>query len=140
MPSQSYCLSKVTHYTTVDECLPCAHWVKVFDISGALKSFLVVCSLQDTHHVYTISLSHTHIHMHTNSSLQARRISHGLPRARLCCSECIATGNLTHHRTRGSSASTARPVQPTARSTKSPFGKETAPNAQSSYDCQRQLW
>ncbi|KAG7243651.1 hypothetical protein INR49_011208 [Caranx melampygus] len=27
-------------------------------------------------------------------------------------------------------------IQPSARSTKPPFGKETAPNAQSTYDCQ----
>lgn len=33
----------------------------------------------------------------------------------------------------------SKPMQPTARSTKPPFGKETAPNSQSSCDCQRQL-
>lgn len=73
------------------------------------KVFLVVW--QDTCHVYTLAhhKTHSHTHVHTNSALQGSRISHGLPRACLCCSECIATGNLTHHSTQGSSASAASP-------------------------------
>ena len=65
-----------------------------------------MCTLSPTlRHSHTPT--HTHTRTHTKSTLQGRRISHGLPRACLCCSECIATGNLTHHSTRGSSASAA---------------------------------
>lgn len=47
------------------------------------------------------TVPHKHVHTITKH-YTASRISHRLPRACLCCSECIATGNLTHHNTRGS--------------------------------------
>lgn len=84
-------------------------------LKGALKSFLVIkeiCNLYTLayttlRHTVTHTFTNTHTHAHTNSALKGRGISHGLPRACLCCRECIATGNLTHHCTRGRSASAA---------------------------------
>lgn len=105
-------------------------------LSRSFAGHMPWCILSPTHKTH----SHTCMWTQTQSALQSRRISHGLPGACLCCSECIATGNLTHHSTRGSLSISGKPMQPTARSNKPPFGKkETAPNTQLSYECHRQL-
>lgn len=76
-------------------------------LKGALKSFLVIKEIYNKYTLAYPTLRHTVTHTHTHSALKGRGISHGLPRACLCCRECIATGNLTHHCTRGRSASAA---------------------------------
>ena len=109
---------------------------------GALKSFLWF-RVHRTHAMRTLLPRLRHAaaqqHTHTSGALQGGRISHGLPGAHLRRSECIATGNLTHHSTRGISASAASPCSQALAAPNLLSGTETAPNAQSSYDCQRQL-
>lgn len=60
--------------------------------------------------------SHTHTLRHTSvltKPCTLRRITQRFPWARVCRGECIATGNLTHHSTRGSPALAASPQRPT---------------------------
>lgn len=119
------------------------------DLKGALKSFLLV--MQDIYNLYTRAfptprhaVTHTYTHIHTRvhthkQCTEGQRDQSWTPQSmsvlwRMHCDR--EPDSPLHPREIGISRD---PMQPAARSTKPPFGWETAPNTQSSHDCQRQL-
>lgn len=94
-------------------CTSCTKGESVWRQRGALKYlFVVFCGfagrMRCAHPLVHTEAKHTE----HNRPLQGVRISHGLPRARPCWSQCIATGNLTHHGSRGSSGIGSEPSPP----------------------------